>query len=138
MRNDKITNTTLRDLDWAQHDRVAMLRSLRSSRRVHAAAAAPSGWGTDVAGGDRRCVRAFLDGKGDARTAWWNLFSWAYLELVSGADLERAMYAFHRMHHALTLARLEFNAAVIETAGHIERDGVFSTARQSALNHFNR
>lgn len=138
MRNHKITNTTLRDLDWAQHDRAAMLRSLHSGRPVRAAGAASSGWGTDVADGDRRSVRAFLDGKGDARTAWWNLFSWAYSKLVPGADLERAMYAFHRMHHALTLARLEFSASVNETAGHIERDGVLSAVRRSALNQFSR
>jgi hypothetical protein len=136
MRNDKITNTSLHDLDWAQQDRARALQAMHSDALVRQAPAASSRCGTDVAGDDRRSVRAQLSGKGDARTTWWNVFSWAYMKMVPGADLERAMYAFHSMHHTITLARLGFSAAVLETAGDIERRGVIAAARRCVSKQF--
>ena len=114
--------------DWAAHDRRAALRGLHRAK-VRPAAAVSSGWGTDVAGSDRRSVHAWLRGKGDLRGAWWNLYSRAYLFLVPRADLERTMYAFHRMHHAITLGWLGYLSAVGDMRDDIEHRGVLAAVK---------
>lgn len=132
MRNQKITNSNLRQLDWAQQARARALRTMQAGMATAPVPAASSGWGTDVARTDCRSVHAYLAGKGDGRTTWWKFFSWAYCKVVKGADLERAMFAFHRFHHTLTLGRLEFAAAVVATASDIECDRVLVAIRRAA------
>lgn len=125
--------------DWAQLDRARMLRFLHAGPAVRTpAAAAPSGWGEDVTGNDPRSAHAYLTGKGDLRTTWWNAFSTIYMLAVPGATLERAMYSFHRMHHALTLARLGFAQAVARTAADIEHKGVLAAAESSLAREVRR
>ena len=128
---EKFTNADISCFDWAQHDRATLLRSLHAGPAPRAPAAASSGWATDVTGNDPRSVRAYLAGKGDLRTTWWNLFSAIYAATVPGATAERAMYSFHRFHHALTLSRLGFAHSVSQTAADTEKNGVLSAAHSS-------
>lgn len=137
MFNTKSTNANITQHDWAQRDRAIFLRSLHAGP-VPRSPAASSGWGTDVAGNDPRSVRAYLAGKGDARTTWWNLFSKVYMTFVRGATLEHAMYAFHSFHHSLTLARLGFAASVAQTAADIEQKGVLAAAHSSVVREMKR
>ena len=138
MFKNNFTNADIPHLDWAKRDRAALLRSLNSRKLPRPQRAASSGWNTDVAGSDRRSVHAFLSGKGDLRAGWWNLFSAVYLRLVPGATIERAMFAFHSFHHALTLGRLGFVLAVQRTATDIERGGVVAAARSAVVREFRR
>jgi hypothetical protein len=126
------TNADIANIDWAKCDRSTFLRSLHSGRALHAPAVRSSGWGTDVTGNDPRSVRAFLAGKDDLRTTWWNLFSAIYLRLMPGATLERAMYSFHSRHHAVTIARLTLAISVKETAADLQREGFVAAVRNSA------
>jgi len=137
MFNRTSTNADITKHDWARRDRAALLRSLHA-KPAPRAATATSGWGTDVAGKDPRSVHAYLNGKGDLRATWWNLYSAFYTALVPGATLERAMYSFHRLHHALTLSRLRFAHAVATTAADIEQNGVMSAAQRSVEREMNR
>lgn len=134
----KFTNEDLSHLDWAQSDRTTLLRSLHTGGVQRAPAAPLSGWGTDVTGNDPRSVQAYLAGKGDLRATWWNLFSAIYAATVPGATVERAMYSFHRFHHALTLSRLSFAHSVSRTAADIEKSGVLSAANSSVARELKR
>ena len=138
MSKHNFTNADIAHLDWAERDRTALLRSLHARKLPRPQSAASSGWNTDVAGSDPRSVHAFLSGKGDLRAGWWNLFSAVYLWLVPGATMERAMFAFHSFHHALTLGRLSFVLAVQRTATDIERGGVVAAARSAVVREFRR
>lgn len=138
MFNKKSTNADIAQFDWAQRDRATLLRSLHFGLAPQAPATASSGWGTDVSGKDPRSVRAFLNGQGDLRVTWWNLFSSIYVAVVPGATLERAMYSFHLMHHALTLFRLGFAHSVSQTAADIEQNGVVAAAHHSIVREINR
>jgi hypothetical protein len=105
MQAIQVENIKFIGADWAEPGRKsATLHALHRSKLRPAAAF--SGWGTDVAGSDRRSVHASLHRKGDLRVTWWNLYSRLYTAVVPGADLERSMYSFHRMHHAITLSWL--------------------------------
>jgi hypothetical protein len=132
------TNADIAKIDWAKQDRSALLRSLHSGRAPRAPAVTSSGWGTDVTGNDPRSVRAFLAGKDDLRTTWWNLFSAVYLKLMPGATLERAMYAFHSAHHKVTLSRLGFFHSVAQTAADIQRRGLFAAVHRSVVRELER
>jgi hypothetical protein len=130
MRIKKFGTTSVSGVDFAATDRQAALRAMHRAK-VRPAAAVSSGWGTDVAGGDKRSVRASLSGKGDLRATWWNVYSRVYMALVPGADVERAMYSFHRFHHAVTLARYGFASAVAQTAGDIKQEGIVSATQRA-------
>lgn len=138
MFKNNFTNADIAHLDWSQSDRAALLRSLHSRKLPRTPSAASSGWNTDVSASDPRSVRAFLSGKGDLRACWWSLFSAVYLWVVPGATLERAMFAFHSFHHALTLGRLGFLLAVQKTATDIERGGVVAVARSAVARELRR
>jgi hypothetical protein len=140
MFNRKSSNADIiqHDWDWAQRDRAALLRSLHAGPAPRVPAAASSGWGTDVAGSDPRSVHAYLAGKGDLRTTWWNCFSTVYMAVVPAATLERAMFAFHRFHHSLTLARLGFAHSVAQTAADIEQNGVLAATHNSVVREMTR
>ena len=131
MRLNKLTNTEIFGKDYAAADRQAALRSMHR-QKLRPAGAASSGWGTDVAGSDKRSVHASLKGKGDLRTAWWNLYSRVYLAVVPGADLERAMYSFHKVHHALTLGWLSYLVSVRQTTIDIKQRGLVAAVRTAA------
>jgi hypothetical protein len=123
MFNSKSTNAEITQHDWAQRDRATLLRSLHAGRAQRAPSAS-SGWGADVAGSDSRSVHAYLKGKGDLRTAWWNFYSVVYMAAVPGATLELAMHSFHRLHHTLTLSRLALAHSIVRAAADIEQDGM--------------
>ena len=138
MFNRKSSNADINQHDWAHRDRAALLRSLHAGRAPRAPAAASSDWGADVSGSDPRSVHAYLAGKGDLRTTWWNLFSAVYVAAVPGATLEHAMHSFHRFHHALTFSRLGFALSVSQTAADIEKNGVLAAAHSSVARELKR
>lgn len=131
MRIKNIGNTDIAGMDWAAADRQIALRSMHRVK-LRPVPTVSSGWGTDVAGRDKRSVHAWLKGKGDMRAAWWNLFSRVYKALVPGADLERAMYAFHSMHHAVTLGWLSYQLSVSDTAAQLKQRGLLAALRTAA------
>lgn len=132
MFNKKSTNADITKHDWAQRDRAVMLRSLHAGRAPSAPKVSSSGWGADVTGNDPRSVRAYLAGKGDLRSAWWNLFSTVYMAIVPDATLTHAMFTFHRFHHALTIGRMTFAASVRATASDLEQEGFVNAVRKCA------
>lgn len=138
MFNRKSSNADITQHDWAKGDRATLLHCLHAGRAPRKPAVASSGWGKDVTGNDPRSVRAYLAGKGDARSAWWNLFSQAYVVIVRGATLEHAMCAFHSFHHSLTLAKLGLVASVAQTAADIEQNGVLAAAHNSVVRETKR
>lgn len=101
--------------------------------KVRPAAAVSSGWGTDVAGKDKRSVHAWLNGKGDLRATWWNLYSRVYMAVAPRADLERAMFSFHRVHHAVTLGWLSYVVSVRKTTGNIKQHGLPAAVRSAVV-----
>jgi hypothetical protein len=123
--------TQVRGTDWAACERKAALWSMHRGR-VQAKCSASSGWGTDVAGCDRRSVRASLEGRGDFRSTWWRLYSRVYLAIVPGANMKRAMYAYHRMHHAITLGWLGYRVSVRTTAKDIRTRGLVVAIKNAA------
>jgi len=132
------SNADIITTDWAMADRSAMLRRLHRARRPRPLSTGLcSGWGTDVSGSDRRSVHASVAGVGDFRTVWWNCFCAGYMAMVPGATLERAMYAFHRLHHSITLSRMAFQVAVRATTVDVQRDGVVAAARRAAVRQSN-
>ena len=129
MFNSKSTNAHITQHDWAQVNRAALLRSLHAGREPQVPVAASSGWGSNVSGNDPRSVRAYLTGKVDLRANWWRVYSTVYIAAVPGATLERAMYAFHRLHHALSLSKIAFVHSVADTADDVEQKGVLTAIR---------
>lgn len=132
------TNADITEHDWARRDRAALLRALHAGRAPLMPAAASSGFGTNVAHSDPRSVHAYLAGKGDLRTTWWNLYSAVYMVTVSGATLEQAMYSFHRIHHRLTLSGLRFVHSLAQTATDIQRKGISDGVRNSIVREMRR
>ena len=125
MRIKNFGTALVSDVDFAASDRQAALRAMHRVK-VRPATAVTSGWGTNVAGNDKRSVHAGLNGKGDLRATWWNLYSRIYRAVVPRADLERAMYSFHRVHHAVTLGWLFYVISVEKTTGAIKQDGLLA------------
>jgi len=138
MFKKKSTDADLTQIDWAQSDRSALLCRLHTGPVPRTPAITSSGWGTDVARSDRRSVAAYLAGRGDLRTAWWNLFCAAYMRVVPDATIERAMYTFHRFHQTITLARLEFAHSVAQTASDVEHRGIIAAVRRSVAREMER
>ena len=132
MRIKNFGNTSVCGLDFAASDRQAALRAMHRVK-MRPAAAVTSGWGTDVAGSDKRSVHAWLNGKGDLRATWWNLYSRIYMAVVPGADLERVMYSFHRVHHAVTLGWLSYVVSVSKTTVDIKQHGLVSAVRSAVV-----
>jgi hypothetical protein len=66
MRIKTFGNTSVAGVDFAASDRQAALRAMRHVK-ARSAVAVTSEWGTDVAGSNKRSVRAWLNGKGDLR-----------------------------------------------------------------------
>jgi hypothetical protein len=124
-------NTEIFGMDWAMTDRQTALQAMHHPK-LRPATVASSGWGTDVTGEDKRSVRASLNRKCDMRTAWWKLYSRAYVAVVFGADLEQTMYAFHRMHHTFTLGWLSYVLSVRHTTADIKRRGLLAAAINAA------
>lgn len=126
-------DSDIANMDWAERERKAALRSMNRIR-VRKASTASSDWGIDVARRDARSVGAWLDGRGDLRTAWWNLYCRVYTAVMPDADLERAMHSFHKFHHALTLGWLSYVVSVEQAAMQIRQKGVFAAIKAAAIN----
>lgn len=108
---EPITNETIWTIDWARRDRQAFLRSLPRPRKIQdrdLAAGLPARgiWMRDVSAMDRRSVKAQLAGRGDYRTAWWNINAAVHRLLAPHASAEAIMFAFHKRHHSLTIHHL--------------------------------
>ena len=138
MSKKLFSNADLKEVDWAQKERKNLLR-FRHSKKISATnATVSSGWGEIVMDADRRSVRGSLMGTGDLRSSWWNIYCTLYLIIVPRGTLERAMYSFHKFHHRLTLARLEFRFSVLKTSSDIREEGVLEATRKSFLRELNR
>lgn len=136
MRANHTDNSkTIIGTDWAARKRQGALRRMNRAK-VRPAATACSGWGTDVAGSDPRSVHASLHGKGDLRAAWWNLYSRVYLAVVPGATVERAMYSFHRTHHAVTPGWLGYLMSVRTISRDIQQRGVLAAVKTAAADGY--
>jgi len=138
MFNRNSTNADIRKHDWAQRDRATLLHSIHAGASPRAPAVASSGWGADVTGDDPRSVRAYLAGKGDLRAAWWNFYQASYRAVRLDSTLEHAMYSFHRLHHGLTLTRLEFRQSVVLLADDIREKGIFAAVHISLSRELKR
>ena len=135
MNKTNFGNSEIFAMDWAAADRRSMLRTLNSGPRPRAAAVGySSGCGVDVAGTDKRSVKAMLMGKGDLRSTWWTMFSRVYVALVRGATVEHAMYAFHKMHHAVTLFHMTYAQSVRLMAGDIKTRGLLVALQNAGGN----
>lgn len=110
--------------DWAQNDRAAALKRMHSAPLSRAAQISSAECVASCVDRDPRSVRANLAGQGDLRATVWCAFSWAYGRLFPARGLEGAMCAFHQLHQAVQLARLEFRIAVDDVAGVINQDGL--------------
>ena len=84
---------------------------------------------TDWAKGDRRSVKAYLNGKGDGRVLWWHINRWIHQHFRPKASLEKIMFCFHSRHQTLALFNLEYRAYVQEVAKAIESEGVVAGIR---------
>jgi hypothetical protein len=120
MRTKSITNDTIWTTDFAGDQRRAALRSIpamirQKDRNLAPGLSACGVWGRDVSAMDSRSVKASLAGRGDLRVFWWNVCS-AVLRVFNQGSMERAMYSFHRAHHAATFFALEAKREVIEKA----------------------
>lgn len=121
MENSRITNATLKDIDWAKSDRLAMLNAIPKNSRNSTTPL--STWMEDVSGSDRRSVKAQLRGLCSFRAAWWNLFSTIHQVLSRSGSLENAMYDFHRFHHGMTIGWLTTVQEYDQLALAIRTDG---------------
>lgn len=72
---------------------------------------------------DPRSVKAYLSGKGDGRTLWWNLNYRVHKLLQPTAPLERVMYFFHCRHHKHTLRTARYLTHVHKVSSVIRRHG---------------
>lgn len=113
MKKIEITNENLFQIDWAAADRQKFLRSIPAERvqknkRIAPGIMCKGVLMQDVSGNDSRSVKAMLRGTGDLRVIWWKAFNVAAFVLNPRGTLESRMYAFHSMHHFVTLTRLEF------------------------------
>lgn len=112
MEIKQTTNTGVFGMDWASSERAAFLRSIpaqiKSAKELELAPGLPARGvlGVDVSAMDRRSVKAQLSGRGDLRSGWWNLNERIHHALRPMATTEEIMYAFHKRHHAVTIAFL--------------------------------
>lgn len=93
-----VTNSNLRDMDWAGDERRAALKKMgrmkvQPSVSLVCGVPARSVWMSDVSGADRRSVKASLAGRGDLRVFWWNVkqvgrrvLGLGAVEVADGAD----------------------------------------------------
>ena len=104
MNTRHLTNQNVMKTDWGFTDRQAMLKaaSAKFSQRSDAETVPPV-WMADMSGMDKRSVKARLNGHPSLRAAWWNTFSNMHQLFSRSGSMERAMYDFHRLHHAPTL-----------------------------------
>lgn len=123
-----ITNKNLNAIDWAASDRQAFLKSTPKMKRQKDRDIAPGlstrgVWMTDVSAMDRRSIKAQLAGRGDYRAFWWNISRFMQKVMKPSSTLEGAMYAFHKRHHSITLAKLRFFNEITDVAAVIRKSG---------------
>lgn len=75
-----VSNETVFQIDWAAAERRAAIvnvRPMKAPKRGGAISGSKpaSVWMTDVSAGDRRSVKAWLNGRGDGRVLLWQLKS---------------------------------------------------------------
>ena len=112
MRTEQITNQTIWGTDFAAAERRAAIARIprmkvRKERELAPGVRASGLIGSDVSAMDPRSVKAYLAGRGDLRSWWWNVCS-AVLGFAKKQSLEQSMYDFHRAHHAMTFFILEY------------------------------
>lgn len=137
MSNRKFTNGDVMQHGWAQCHRAGLLRTLHAGHMPRIPAVS-RGWGTDVTGNDPRSVRVYLAAEGDLRNTWWSLYSAVYMTVGPVASLERAIYSFHHLHHALTLSKLAFAYSAATTAADIEQKGILAAVRNLVVREMKR
>jgi hypothetical protein len=82
--------------------------------------------------------RTDLAGKGDLRTTRWSPYSAVYMTVVPVASLERAIYSFHHLHHALTLSKFNLSCLAAATAADIEQKGILAAVRNLVVHEMKR
>ena len=112
MRTEHITNQTIWGTDFAAAERRTAIQrvprmKMRRDCNLAQGVRARGVIGTDVSSMDARSVKAYLAGRGDLRSWWWNVFS-SVIGFVKQQSLEHTMADFHRAHHALTCFFLEY------------------------------
>lgn len=131
-RKDK--NREVAATDWAAANRRQAIRRVGRLKRHKDKELAPnvfasSVWLQDLAGGDRRSVKAQLAGRGDYRAAWWNLNVFLHKLFRPAASLESIMYAFHRRHGEITIWLVEELQAYCEFYNALQNEGFSAGAR---------
>lgn len=82
----------------------------------------------DWARDDPRSVMAYLAGRGDGRTYWWNLNQLVHQTIKPDASLETVMYSFHTRHHRIAIAVFSFVIEVGRVAAVIRTQGLLAGA----------
>lgn len=129
MNVNTITNKNLKTIDWAAADRQAFLKSIPKMQRQKDREIAPGlstrgVWMTDVSAMDCRSIKAQLAGRGDYRAFWWNISRFVQKVMNPSSTLEGAMYAFHKRHHSMTLAKMSFIKEISDVAAVIRKSGL--------------
>lgn len=124
-----ITNDTLFSHDWAKSDRALMLNSITRKwplkpKLCAARNSGSSGWMEDVSGSDDRSVKAQLAGRRSIRAVWWSFFRAMHQLQTGKPSLEQSMFAFHKMHHAVTLFSVEFLKDLVQLSEAIRNSGL--------------
>lgn len=139
MNTEKITNENLRTIDWARKDRQLFLSSIPypkpQAEDIYLAAglSARGVWMTDVSAMDRRSVKAQLAGRGDYRAMWWTMNTGVRRLLKPQEPLEQHMHAFHRRHHAITIAWLILRRDFLEIYDAIRDGGILAGFRTALM-----
>jgi hypothetical protein len=115
--------TTVRGIDFAEADRKAFLAKANRSRVISVAKLDAATIASVVTKRDPRSVGASLVGRSDFRVWWWNVVQRFHGLVAPQENLEWAMYRFHRFHHALTVARLNFGATCHRLSLAFREDG---------------
>lgn len=139
--NQNVTNASIFSIDWSAADRQKFLKSIPKGKAQEDRALAPGLMakgilGRDVSMTDPRSVKAMLRGTGDGRSTWWRIFDAALAAVAGNAILgsrlqafrsvEGRMYAFHKLHHAMTFCRLGLQQdfyrqkAMLEKLAHVK------------------
>lgn len=132
MKTELITNQNLKSIDWSYADRQAMLKAVsRQFGGKRTVKAAPAVWMADVSAMDTRSVKAQLSGRRSLRAVWWNAFCAVHRKLSRDGSMAKAMYDFHRMHHAITLFFAELTYDYRQFAATARAEGLVKAVKKN-------
>jgi hypothetical protein len=136
MRANHTDNSkTIIGTDWAARERQGALRLMNRARCTLQRKLRAAGEPTSPAAIRVRCMRPCTARATCARPSG-NLYSRVYLAVVPGATVERAMYSFHRTHHAVTLEWLGYQMSVRTMSPDIQQRGVLAAVKTAAADGY--